>query len=443
MNGPPGGSPVRVMAAFPKRTIVFVEFDGVDSDYLRQADPAPGWRWTESEVSLEGSWNIGSIGISGPALRGPSASRLFVEPPLSPPVSPGAGPTGSVQPFEPPAPFGEGSASSTPSVFDAGPASPDQPAKPTASLESLLMRFRLITSDQLEQALREKAETGKDVGAIVVERGWVNEDQLTRLLSYAPALTTDAAVASPPAGLESTPAPEPEVEPVAEAPAEPVTEPEPAETAADVVSEPTPFETRQMVPALHAIPPALELVEETEAVSEPAPELEAQPEAEPEPEPVTPPAPVFAAFAPAFGPISTDREPITAEPEPAVAEPEPPAADAAPAIELESAPEVAVEAAVEPEPAPAESEPAEEPQVVRFVEPDPIETIARVFVRLSSGERVEAGTFDDIAAAKARAEEVVRHVSGADEGWPFFGGRFIRPEAIVSVDVDATVVRYA
>jgi hypothetical protein len=109
---------------------------------------------------------------------------------------------------------------------------------------------------------------------------------------------------------------------------------------------------------------------------------------------------------------------------------------------VSAAPEPVV-ALPEPEPQPEPEAVAAEAQVVRFVEPPAIETIARVFVRLSNGERVEAGSFDDVTAAKARAEEVVGQVSKGENGWPFFGGRYIRPEAIVSVDVDATVVRYS
>jgi hypothetical protein len=144
------------------------------------------------------------------------------------------------------------------------------------------------------------------------------------------------------------------------------------------------------------------------------------------------PEPVAAEPDPEPEPVAAAPEPFAAEPEP---EPEPVAAAPEPVVAL-------------PEPEPHHPEPAPEAveadaQVVRFVEPPAIETIARVFVRLSNGERVEAGSFDDVAAAKARAEEVVRQVSKSENGWPFFGGRYIRPEAIVSVDVDATVVRYA
>jgi hypothetical protein len=331
------------------------------------------------------------------------------------------------------------------------------------------MRFRLITSEQLDEALREKTETGKDVGAVVVERGWVNEDQLARLLTYAPAFpaSNDAAPAEPatapvPAA-EVTPLvehPEPaDVAPVAETLAEPfakqVDEPladQPADPFAEQVTEraaepfaPLPVWSAPEVPALPELPPALELIEpepEPEVVAFAAEPVAAEPDpvaAEPEPvaafEPVAiepePVAPEPEPFTP---------EPFTPEPEPFAAQPEPVAVAIEP-VSREPEPVVApAEPEAQPEPQPAA---AADAQVVQFVEPAAIETIARVFVRLSNGERVEAGSFDDMAAAKARAEEVVAQVSTSGNGWPFFGGRYIRPEAVVSVDVDATVVRYA
>ena len=415
---------------------------------------------------MDTSWNIGSIGIAGPPLRGPSSGRLIAEPPLSPPVSAGSTPVASAQPLEPAAPLAP---PMTPSV-DSTPGEAHEPIQRAAtSLESLLMRFRLITSEQLDEALREKRETGKDVGAIVVERGWVNEDQLSRLLSYAPAFPAPAEQfgesPEPEAdAVEADVAPADEPEPPVADPFEVPAEPEPTFSAGPVISTEQEYEpeaptvedeappvvedsARAVVPSLtYQIPPALELIEAEGAV-----EAEATTAAVTGFEPVTP---VVEPVAPVVEPVTPVIEPETetaADAEAAADEPQPvstalvpvqpaveepvaiptPAEPSEPQI-VEPAPEPA--AAVEPAPAtPA----AAEPQTVRFVEPAAIETIARVFVRLSNGERVEAGSFDDMGAAKARAEEVVRDISQRDAGWPFFGGRYIRPEAIVSVDVVA------
>jgi hypothetical protein len=85
-------------------------------------------------------------------------------------------------------------------------------------------------------------------------------------------------------------------------------------------------------------------------------------------------------------------------------------------------------AAAQPE-APAEPvEPAEEPA--------PEGVVFRVTVRLSNGERVEAGEFTDLAGAKQQAKSLVTTVAEADQDdWPYVSGRFLKPDTIVSVDI--------
>ena len=62
---------------------------------------------------------------------------------------------------------------------------------------------------------------------------------------------------------------------------------------------------------------------------------------------------------------------------------------------------------------------------------------AEVFIRLASGERVEVGAFDGQAAAEQCARELMVALdSGGD--WPQIDGRFIRPDAVVSIDVELT-----
>ena len=65
--------------------------------------------------------------------------------------------------------------------------------------------------------------------------------------------------------------------------------------------------------------------------------------------------------------------------------------------------------------------------------------VARVWARLTTGERVEVASFADLREARARAEQVVRELSAERSEWPCFAGRFVRPEAIVSLDVEATL----
>ncbi len=58
-----------------------------------------------------------------------------------------------------------------------------------------------------------------------------------------------------------------------------------------------------------------------------------------------------------------------------------------------------------------------------------------VVVRLSDGEGVEVGEFRDFGTAMEGAQEVIEQFSNANGSWPFYAGRFIRPDLIVSVDV--------
>jgi hypothetical protein len=60
---------------------------------------------------------------------------------------------------------------------------------------------------------------------------------------------------------------------------------------------------------------------------------------------------------------------------------------------------------------------------------------AQVTIRLTNGERVPAGTYE----TEAEAEERVRELMGAvavPGSWPRVDNRYIRPDAIVSIDVN-------
>jgi Type II secretion system (T2SS), protein E, N-terminal domain len=59
-------------------------------------------------------------------------------------------------------------------------------------------------------------------------------------------------------------------------------------------------------------------------------------------------------------------------------------------------------------------------------------------LRLADGDRIQIGSFGSIEKAQERAGEVVKQFADIKEGggWPFIGGRFLRPETIVSIDVE-------
>jgi hypothetical protein len=225
---------------------------------------------------------------------------------------------------------------------------------------------------------------------------------------------------------------------------------------------------------------------------QPEPAAAPAPPAPPRPDelPLAPPpaAPVYDYFASEStgpGPETAPVERVEAAPEPEIqsvplmAPPPPPAEEQL--VELptmappeEPAPDLIPAAAVAPkpvEPAPlAPIEPARQPEAenVELTDaeprpaPEPVELLPpvvqveavtapaahveelfarqrsdfRVVVRLKEGEGVLVGTFRDFGTAMAGAQEVIEQFSTATESqWPFYAGRFIRPDLIVSVDV--------
>jgi hypothetical protein len=61
----------------------------------------------------------------------------------------------------------------------------------------------------------------------------------------------------------------------------------------------------------------------------------------------------------------------------------------------------------------------------------------KVVVRLVDGNGVEVGDFQDFGTAMEAAQEVIEQFTSANGSWPFYAGRFIRPDLIVSVDLVA------
>src|SRR5437879_4958301 len=143
---------------------------------------------------------------------------IGLQPPLSPPPAASAAPA-APRAAAPPAPA---------PVAAAAPPSAPAPAAPTASTENLLVRFGLLSTDQLDEALQDQRESGKHVAQIAVERGWVTREQLAKLVpeqappsAPEPPPLAPAAVAPPvsAAAVEPEPEPEPQIEPKHQEPA--------------------------------------------------------------------------------------------------------------------------------------------------------------------------------------------------------------------------------
>ncbi len=163
-------------------------------------------------------------------------------------------------------------------------------------------------------------------------------------------------------------------------------------------------------------------------------------------------APVPApAVEPHPDPFAIPVAELTAQPSPVVAA----TFELAPSQELQQLHPVVPEpevlsfapAVVEPpvEPVPVVLEPVlpapvvqEQPAVAEL--PVPAASVEfRVTIRFVGNECVEIASHADAVAAKAAAQALVAQLSQEHGEWPFVGGRFVRPDAVLSVDVDAVV----
>jgi hypothetical protein len=287
------------------------------------------------------------------------------------------------------------------------------------------------TNDVLNRNIREAL--GQEARFIVVARSELN-DVIGEIFGG----TYEAAAAAPepepqplrvdtsvPAAEHELPAPEFEAEPEPALEAEPElpaaefeAEPKPA-LEADLTSEAAPEQEAgpHFDPSEYAFDTPVQPEPEPQPAFEPEPEREAQPEPEPEaqPEPVMEaaperPAPAFEAPAPA------------PEPEP---EPEPELAPLA------------------TEPFVPQSVPQSNGQMHEHFEDDTPPPAAspgaayRVSIRLMSGERMTVAECEDIGEAKGYAKALTKQLGSTDsDDWPFVNGRFLKPDTIVSVDVE-------
>lgn len=198
-------------------------------------------------------------------------------------------------------------------------------------------------------------------------------------------------------------------EPLMAPPLEPVAPQEPEPTVIELKPV-TPAQDEPEMPAAALAEPELPAT-----ASEPTPLAPPEPEAVAAPEqPIAPPPPPE--------PVEVVEQPL---PEIQVIAPPPPALVEEPAVEL---PAVALEP-------PAPEPPAVEEPVFELPAVAPHVGAFRVVVRLSDGDGVEVGEFRDFGTAMQGAQEVIDQFSHSNGSWPFYAGRFIRPDLIISVDV--------
>jgi hypothetical protein len=307
-------------------------------------------------------------------------------------------------------------------------AAPSTSADSSVSVEALIFQAGLITADQLGELVRDSVLHNRPAAEIAVERGLVSSAALEEMLAKA---SPPAPVALPfPLPAEALPPHnavaevEPAIEPVVVPELHSVVVPEAPPTPVSAFS---PFSPEALQALIAAAPVADPLPAEVQAVHEVA-SVET-----PEPPPVAP-------VAPAMPPVVMEQSPpvvlLSAEP-PHVAE--------EPVVEsVQFATPPLVTEPAEPEPTPVAMEPVLPATPLLVAEPPaeptptPVATVFAVLLRLQTGERIAV----DRAASFEAAVEVARELAGrfarATE-WPLLAGRCIRPEAVVSVDIELTL----
>jgi hypothetical protein len=86
-------------------------------------------------------------------------------------------------------------------------------------------------------------------------------------------------------------------------------------------------------------------------------------------------------------------------------------------------------------PAPPPVQAAPEPPPETEAPPPAAEARYTIAIRLTSGDLITAGETEGSDKAAALGHAVVADLTKEDGEWPFFGGRYINPETIVSVDL--------
>jgi hypothetical protein len=302
------------------------------------------------------------------------------------------------------------------------------------------------TNDVLNRNIREAL--GQDVRFVVAGRTELNE-----VIGEAYSGTLRAVAPAPEPAIDVKPEPEPELDatplrvdttvpPAAEEPSLPAYEPQPQpepEPEPEAAPDPEPvFDAPVPEPTFEAPEPE-PVFEEAAPVDDAAPAVEAEPDPEPEREPVLEPAATFDAPAPA-----TEFEPLAPAYE-APSTPEPVAPLATEPVAPQSLPETNGQAPhdleddlLPPEPAApvADSVPAE----TAHEEPAPAALNGPGFtvsVRLTSGERLTVSDCADIGEAKGYAKALTKQLGTTDpDDWPFVNGRFLKPDTIISVDIE-------
>src|SRR5918992_562668 len=331
--------------------------------------------------------------------------------------------------------------------------------RPDAPLGTLIFRAGLLPAETIENALEEGVKTGRRLGEILVERGLIKEEDLTRLLAgqkglpfvsvreravdpeAARLLAEDQArlFTALPIGFEDGVPVVALADPTNEVLNRNIREAlgQEARFVVAARSELNDVITEIFSGAFQAPPPLT--VDTSVPPAEPEPVHEAPAAVKPEPE--------LDAVA-----AEPETEPVAAEPEPMIrfdaadyeSEPVAPAAEIEPEPDPDPEPEhVSVPLATEPlAPQTLPQSNGEVPHDFEDDSPPPAPASTpgagfRVSIRLTSGERMTVAECAELGEAKGYAKALTKQLGATDgDDWPFVNGRFLKPDTIVSVDVE-------
>lgn len=287
------------------------------------------------------------------------------------------------------------------------------------SVEAMLFQAGLITADQLGELVRDSVVLNRPAAEVALERGLVSQEVLEAVLAKTFAPSRDALPFPLPVEimpLNPVIRAETPLEPIVPAviaeqspqvvllPAEPATVAELHALAEPAIPlEPASPLSSEALQALLAAAPAADVVRgEVQTVYDvpPVETLPLQPEA--------PVEPAMPSVAP------QQSQPVVllpAEPELAVAEP--------------------LEPVMRPTPPTVADLPAE-------ATPTSVATVFAVLLRLQTGERINVDKAASFETAAHVARRLADRLAGATE-WPLLAGRCIRPDAVVSVDIERTL----
>jgi hypothetical protein len=352
----------------------------------------------------------------------------------------------------------------TPPVEPFAPAVAPAPLAPTAAVETpaipvndmhdvplgtLVFRAGLLAEEQLEEALQDGMRRGKRLGEVLLERGLVSEGDLGRLLAGQKGLRfveLDAAVIDP-AAVQLLPVEKARLHsmlPVGFQDGVPVVAV--ADPSNDLVIENVRralnCEPYLVVAGREALHRQIDLAYATAPHGGPQAAPAEQPAAAPTPEDLAAPVQTAVQSIDAangdgvwLGTPGTPFQPETPALRTPESPPQPLAVSPPPAVEAPALAAQPIAALEMPASTPLAAEtPAPAPQDVTHEQADENVVTWSVAVRLQNGDRIEIGTFRSDSEAKDHAQGVVRQLL-SEHGWPFFEGRFIRPETIVSVDL--------